>query len=379
MHERAVVPAPGQRLRVLFFIPTLGGAGAERVLVNLLEHLDRNQFDPHLAVNRLEGAFAKRVPDDIPRHILGAQSLWTVAPKIAAKIRELKPDVVVAATGGGGVPTVLAHRLVRSRARLIVWERNVLVGSETGSKRRLLLALKKRLWPRADLVTAVGKYVEKDIQRHTGLGPEKTKVLYSPILDADFRHKAEADVDHPWYREDIPIILCVARFTAPKDHSTLLRGFAKLLERREARLVLLGKGALKQAMEEEARQLGIQECCWFAGFVDNPFAFMKRSTMLALTSLQEGVPGVVVQAMGCGLPVIGTDSPGGTGELVLNEETGLLIPMGDPDAFARAAQRLIDDPSFAQVLAERALERVGRFEVDVALEGFERSLVSNAP
>ena len=104
---------------------------------------------------------------------------------------------------------------------------------------------------------------------------------------------------------------------------------------------------------------------------------MKRSAMLVLTSLQEGVPGVVVQAMGCGLPVIGTNSPGGTGELVINEETGLLIPMGDVQALTRSMQRFLDDRPFAERLAENARERVKCFEVDVALQGFERSLWTN--
>jgi len=365
-------------IRVLFFIPNLAGGGAERVLVNVLRHLDRERFDPTLAINKLEGPYAHLVPDDVRTRVLGSSSLWTVMPRIAATMRELKPDVVVATTGGGGVPVVLAHRMLRSHARLIVWERNVLVGSESGPKRTLLLALKKALWPRADLVTAVGKYVEEDIQRHTGVGPENTKVLYSPILDADFQRQLEAEVEHPWFDDDVPVILCVARYTAAKDHHTLLLGFKKLLEERRARLVLLGHGPLREQVEAEAEELGVAEHCWFAGFVDNPFAFMRRSTMLALTSRQEGVPGVVVQAMGSGLPVIGTDSPGGTGELVRNEETGLLIPMGDVDGFARSAKRLIDDPVFAQELAQRAREHVKCFEASVALEGFERSLVSNA-
>lgn len=366
------------RTRVLFFMPDLGGGGAERVLINLLRHLDRATFDAHLVLMRLEGPYADRIPDDIPVRILGSRNLWTTTPKLAAAMRELDPDVVVGTTGGAGVPTVLAHRLIRSRARLIVWERNVLVGSESGPKRSLLLALKKKLWPRADLITAVGRYVEQDIQRQTGVGPEKTKVLYSPILDADFERQAKAEVDHPWFHDDVPVLLCVARFTAAKDHATLLRGFARLRETHDARLVLLGHGHLQEQVEAQAHEMGLSDHIWFAGFVENPFKYMTHATMLVLTSLQEGVPGVVVQAMGCGLPVIGTDSPGGTGELVIHEETGLLVPMGDDEAVARSARRLIDDPALARQLAANALKRVQPFEIDTALKGFERSLTTNA-
>jgi glycosyltransferase involved in cell wall biosynthesis len=368
------------RVRVLFFIPNLGAGGAERVLINLLRHIDRDRFDPHLVLMRLEGPYADRIPDDIPVEVLGARSLWTTTPRLMRAMRRLQPDVVVAATGGAGVPTVLAHRLLRSTARLIVWERNVLVGSESGPKRDVLLAMKKQLWPRADLITAVGRYVEADIQRHAGVGPEKTKTLYSPILDADFRRQAAEEVDHPWFHDDeVPVVLCVARYTAAKDHETLLKAFAKVRSQRAIRLVLLGKGPLREQVEEQARALGIHDDIWFAGFVSNPFKYMSHSAMLVLCSLQEGVPGVVVQAMGCGLPVVGTDSPGGTGELVLDEQTGLLIEMRDVEALAHSIERYLDDPAFARRMAEHAREHVHAlgFEAEVALAGFERSIVTN--
>jgi len=233
------------------------------------------------------------------------------------------------------------------------------------------------LWPRADLVTAVGTFVEQDIQRHTGIGPDQTMVLYSPILDAEIERLSEEPVEHPWFQESTPIVLCVARFEPVKDHRTPLQGFAKLRETHEARLVLLGDGTIREDLEEQVQALDLADTVWFAGFVDNPFRYMKRSSMLVLTSLREGVPGVVVQAMACGLPVIGTDSPGGTGELVQNEHTGLLIPMSDPEALAHAMRRLVDDPAFAGRLVEEARSSIDRFEVDPALEGYERSLLSN--
>jgi glycosyltransferase involved in cell wall biosynthesis len=367
-----------RRLRVIFFIPNLAGGGAERVLINLLKHLDRTQFDPHLVVSRSDGPHANSVPTDVLVTELASRNLWTVTPKLANAIRHLKPDVVVATTGGCGIPTVLAHRVARSRARLIVWERSVLVGSGRGVKRRLLLNLKKILWPRVDLVTAVGTMVEEDIRRQTGLDQSKTRVLYSPILDQDLEHLGKMEVAHRWFGEYVPIILCVARLVPLKDHETLLRGFARLLEEREVRLVLLGDGPLRRELEHLAEQLGISRSVWFAGFVKNPFKYMRRSSLLALTSLHEGMPGVVVQAMACGLPVVGTASPGGTPEIVQHEQTGLLIPMKDPDAFFEAACRLLDEPGFARQLADKAREYVTRFEVNTTIAAYENSLVGDA-
>ena len=367
-----------RRLRVIFFIPNLAGGGAERVLINLLKHLDRTQFDPHLVVSRFEGPHVHSVPTDVRVTELKSRSLWTVAPKLIKVIRNQEPDVVVSTTGGGGIPTVLAHRVAGSRARLIVWERSVLVGSERGIKRTLMLKLKKILWPRADLVTAVGTAVEEDIRKQTGLDPSKTRVLYSPILDQEMERLSKVEVAHHWFEEKVPIILCVARLVPLKDHETLLRGFARLLEEREVRLVLLGDGPLRRELEHLAEQLGISRSVWFAGFVKNPFKYMRRSSLLALTSLHEGMPGVVVQAMACGLPVVGTASPGGTPEIVQHEQTGLLIPMKDPDAFFEAACRLLDEPGLARQLADKAREYVTRFEVNTAIAAYENSLVGDA-
>lgn len=364
-----------ERQRVLFFIPNLGGGGAERVLINLLKQMDRMHFEPHLAVFRLEGPHANSVPEDVQVTELGVSSLWTVAPKLARLIRRLRPDVVVATTGGGGVPTILAHRLARSRARLIVWERSVLVGSARTLKRTFLLNLKKLLWPRADLVTAVGTAVQDDIIEQIGRDRVKTEVLHSPILDENLERMSQADVEHPWFNEPTPIILCVARLLPVKDHYTLLRGIARLREEREARLVLLGDGPLRDDLAAQAERLGIASSIWFAGFVDNPFKYMRRSSLLALTSLQEGVPGVVVQAMACGLPVVGTDAPGGTRELIKHEQTGLLIPMRDPEAFRDAARRLLDDEELACRIGSQAREFVKRFEVKEATSAYERTLL----
>lgn len=368
----------GRPLRVLFFIPNLGGGGAERVLTLLLKNIARQRFEPHLVVIRLEGPHASSLPEDIEITELRCRSLWTATPKLIQVVRSLVPDVIVGTTGGAGVPAVLAHRFAFSNARLIIWERSVLVGSEKTLRRSLLLALKKMLWPRADLVTAVGYAVEEDIRKHIRISPQKTAVLYSPILDENFRLLAQEDVRHPWFSEDVPIILCVARLVPAKDHATLIEGFSLLRAEREARLVLLGDGPLSAELRQHVTCLGLDSSVLFAGFVENPFKYMARSRILALTSLQEGVPGVVVQAMALKLPVVATDSQGGTSELIRNERTGLLIPTGAPLALSRALIRLLDDPALANKLADSASESVKRFEVREAISAYE-SLLEGEP
>lgn len=127
-------------LRVLFFIPTLGGGGTERVLITLLRRFDRRSVKPFLALMRAEGPHIGDVPDDTPVEILHSRTLWTVVPGLTRLLRRFSPEVFVAMTGGASIPAVIAQVIAGSDARLVLSERNVLVGSDHSAKCSLILA-----------------------------------------------------------------------------------------------------------------------------------------------------------------------------------------------------------------------------------------------
>ena len=109
----------------------------------------------------------------------------------------------------------------------------------------------------------------------------------------------------------------------------LLRAFALLLERRPARLVILGEangGTGRQELERLATRLGIAKQVSLPGMVDNPFAYMAQADVFALSSAWEGMPGVLIEAMASGCPVVSTDCPGGSREILEDGALGALVP-----------------------------------------------------
>ncbi len=115
---------------------------------------------------------------------------------------------------------------------------------------------------------------------------------------------------------------------------------------------------------------GVADDVAMIGFVDNPFAFMARASVFALSSLYEGLPGVLIQALACGCPVVSTDCPSGPREILDHGRFGPLVPVGDEAALARAIEAMLDDPP----PTERLRARAGLFSVQRAVDSYLKLL-----
>jgi glycosyltransferase involved in cell wall biosynthesis len=124
-----------------------------------------------------------------------------------------------------------------------------------------------------------------------------------------------------------------------------------------------------------AAGLGIADDVALPGFVPNPFAYMARAATFALSSINEGLPGVLIQAMACGCPVVSTDCPSGPAEILANGRYGRLVPPGDDAALSEAILAMLETPTSASLLRERA----GFFSIERAVAQYERLLLDDAP
>jgi glycosyltransferase involved in cell wall biosynthesis len=121
--------------------------------------------------------------------------------------------------------------------------------------------------------------------------------------------------------------------------------------------------------------LGVGEDVALPGFVDNPLAFMARSSIFVLSSLYEGLPGVLIQALACGCPVVSTDCPSGPREILNEGRVGPLVPIGDDAALAEAIEAILDDPPPSGRLRTRA----ELFSVDRAVDNYLKLLLPSPP
>ncbi len=218
------------------------------------------------------------------------------------------------------------------------------------------LSLIKKYYPKADMIVAVSQGVAEDLIKSFNIPKEKIQVIYNPITPEIFQ-KAKELLGHPWFGPNQPpVILAIGRFTKQKDFPTLLKAFALVRQQRKVRLLILGDGEERPLLEQLTRNLKIQNDVMMPGFTDNPYAFMKRAALFVLSSVYEGLPNVLIEAIALGCPVVSTDCPSGPREILDGGRYGRLVPVGDYEALANAILQTLDNRPDPKVLQQRAAQ-----------------------
>jgi glycosyltransferase involved in cell wall biosynthesis len=120
-----------------------------------------------------------------------------------------------------------------------------------------------------------------------------------------------------------------------------LASFARLRAHCPARLLILGEGEERSALEALTRKLGVSEDVALPGFVENPYPYLRQSALFVLSSAWEGLPTVLIEALALGAPIVSTDCPSGPAEILSNGRYGFLVPVGDVEAMADAMYKAI--------------------------------------
>ena len=326
--------------RISLFLSYLGGGGAERVMLNLAEGFVQQGFQVDLVLAKAWGPHLWKVPASVRIVDLGASRPLLSLPKLTKYLKQEQPCVLLSAMHYANEIAVLAKRLAGVSTRVIVTEHNTLsrsLGHVKGLKRRLIPLGIKYLYPLADSIVTVSKGACSDLQQWFNPDKAKVEAIYNPVITADLYEKAAIAVDHPWFQaESPPVILGVGKLEAQKDFATLIRAFAKLHAQMPCRLVILGWGPERDALEALAADLGVGEAVALLGYVDNPYSYMKRANLFALSSAWEGLPTVLIEAMALGIPIVSTDCESGPQEILANGQCGYLVPVGNAEMLAQA-------------------------------------------
>jgi glycosyltransferase involved in cell wall biosynthesis len=354
----------------------MGQGGADRVTLTLLQHLDRGHFEIALVLMRQEGEFLSDIPDDVIILALNSPTMWTAWPAATQLLRRHRPDIVFSTSSGMNVLVSLAHWLAGQRCRLVLSERNILKTGGSSIKRRLLTFLKCRLYRRADMITAVSDCVKQDLVAGLKLPRHDIFVVYNPSLEPSLAEKARESLNHAWLSNaQVPVILSAGRLVAQKDFATLLQAFQIVRQQREARLIILGEGPLRDELQALAESLGVAADFQLPGFDKNPFRYMARATLFVQSSRNEGLPNALIQAMACGAAVISTDCRCGPNEIIARPgQDGLLVPVGDAPSLAEKMTFLLDHPNERRKMAEAGRISVQRFAVGSVVERYEAAL-----
>ena len=324
----------------------------------------RDKVDPRVRVIELAGLLTWAP-------VLRAKRRWqfeTVRRPLARYFAKERPDVLLAADNYANLAALAARRLAQATLPVVVSQRNN--ASASIAKRPELVAAIRRDYPQAEAIVAVSEGVAADL---VGLGLPQDKVLtvYNPVIEGRFHDAANAPVDHPWFGvPGRPLLLGAGRIGPQKDFETLLKAFARLRETRpEARLVILGEGKTREARPELKRfaeGLGLGEVVDLPGKVPDAVPYIARADLFVLSSRWEGLPGVLIEALGCGTPIVSTDCPSGPMEILDGGAFGRLVPVGDVEALAAAMDAALAEPADR----ERLKARAGLFTTEAAVRNY---------
>lgn len=339
---------------VSLFVPSLGGGGAERVALNLAQGFADRGLKIDLVLQNAVGTFMTKVPSGVRAIDLKSPGIVHKLFALMSYLRQEQPTVLVSILDNVNV-AAWAQRLTRVPTRVIVGVHNTFSQDFRGLKGKLKPFLIRYSYPWADGIIAVSQGVAEDLAHLSGLALEDIRVIYNPVLAPDVVQKAQEPVDHPWFAVgEPPVILGVGRLVMQKDFPTLIRAFALVRQHHPARLMILGEGENRFQLEALVRELGLEEEVSLPGFVENPYAYMTRSAVFALSSAWEGFGNVLVEAMAVGTSVVSTNCPSGPSEILQGGTYGTLVPVGDVNALAEAILSTLTQPTNPDILRQRS-------------------------
>jgi glycosyltransferase involved in cell wall biosynthesis len=414
--EAAPGPTPGDPPRVAFLLDDLEGGGVQRMTLVLAGEFARAGHAVDVLVCSRDGDLAPLVPRAVDllelesagrraaardalrgdlrlgaafarEAALGGRRLRYARqlPALVRYLRARRPAALISATPRINLLAVAGVGASGVATRSIVTERISIaakLGAAGEGRWRKLLPLLRRGYRLADHVVAVSHDLADEAAEQLDVPRERVLAIHNPVVGPELAEELAEPLDDPWFAPGAPpVILSAGRISAQKDFETLVRAFALLRRTRPCRLVILGKNHDGRSREERrhrllalAAELGVADDVRLPGFVLNPFPHMARAALFVLSSRYEGLPGVLIQALACGTPVVSTACPTGPREILEDGRYGHLVPVGDVEAIAKAMVDTLDRPPPRDWLAARARH----FSVERAFAAY-RSLVLAPP
>lgn len=373
----------------LFARSLSGGGGAERVVVQLAGAMAERGHRVDVVLARSKGRFLDELPPTVrlvelraPPAILAVPQLIRVPgslaallpamlrpgvaqvlgaiPALARYLRDERPDAVLGVLDYANFAAIIARRLSDQPVRTVASVHNHMSSAAANAQRphlRHVIPLARRFYPDADAIVCVSDGVASDLGAVMEAAPKSLTTIYNPVITPRVAKLAADPIPHEWLAEnDVPVILGVGKLRRQKDFATLIRAFAQVRRKRSAHLIILGDGPERNELQRLADELGVTDDVDMAGFDPNPYAFMSRAAVFALSSAWEGFGNVLVEAMACGCPVVSTDCPSGPAEILEHGRYGKLVPVGDAESLAEAIVAQITAPTDIDAAVSRANE-----------------------
>lgn len=352
-------------LRILAFVPTLGGGGAEKHVARIARCVDPGLARIDVAVARRGGSYESELgrASIVDLGVAGIRSstgsLAACAPRLRSAMTSGRWDAVIAFLERPALVALATHGTLAASSRpalLLSVQADPVSFLPEDPLGPVFDRAMRSLYRRADAVIAISDGVAGALRGYdTRLAPT---VIPNACIDSDRPHPSGATRVRA-------SIVAAGRLAPQKGFDVLLEAFARVRGAiPEASLRILGVGPDREALVARATSLGLGERVTFPGFAANPLEDFARSEVFCLSSRYEGLGMVVVEAMGVGTAIVSTDCPHGPREILEGGRCGTLVPVGDADALAEALIAMLRDPAERMRLSKLARIRADDFRAD---------------
>jgi glycosyltransferase involved in cell wall biosynthesis len=310
--------------KILFLIPSLAAGGAERVVVNLLRHIDRSKFRLVLGVVNLRSAvFLDDLPSDVELVDLKCNRVRSSILKIIRLIWQTQPSVVFSTLGHLNLLLAMLRPLLPGNT-LYLCRETIILSEEvkTMPPTRFWTWAFKRFYGRFDRIICQSQDMQHDLNANFGIPLDNLIIINNPVDIERIRLLAAESIDTGISQNDsetggqnVIKLVSIGRLVNQKGFDLLIDALA-LIANPNIHLTILGDGPLLEELQTQAKTRGLDAQICFAGFQKNPYAFIARADAYILSSRYEGFPNVVLESLACCTPVIATPALGGVKEIL---------------------------------------------------------------
>ncbi len=349
-------------IHVAFMVGSLRMGGAERMMIHTANQLAKNTRVTFLSLTGGED-LKPELQNNVKLISFEKKKTLASIPAVLRFLKTEKPDVLISTQIHVNLVAMLLKIVFRTKTKIILREATS-PGAQfmyfRDARSRAVKWMVKMFYPKADAIIAICESVKDNLVDHRFAKREQVSVIFNPVVNQHLIEGMKADVEDKFFLDGVPVIISSGRLAPVKNFSLLIQSFYKLSQKQDARLIIIGEGEERLKLESMISALGLNDKVKLPGMKPNPYPYLKKSSVYVLTSLFEGLPNALIEAMACGLQLISVDCPGGSAEVLMNGKLGQLVPVNNAESLANAMLEAVQNPVSKSIL----LEGAKRFEAE---------------
>lgn len=377
-------------IKVLRVITRLNIGGPSIQAVLLTKELDKNKFESVLvsgSIDTNEGDMSYLLDRANMCHITILElsrnpnlkndiiALW----KLYLLIKKEKPDIVHTHTAKAGTLGRLAAVLAGVKIKIHTFHGHIFHGYFGNFKTRVFLLIEKVLAFFTSKIIVISKNQHTEIKNILGLAECKLTIiplgfdLYK-FLDIPLQRSNQLCKELGFYNDDVLLVGIVGRLVSIKNHKFFIEIAHKIKDgfKNKVQFLIIGNGQLRHELELQVKDLALSDCVRFLGWQQDLLKIYSGLDVVVLTSLNEGTPVSLIEAMASARPVVASDV-GGVSDVVIHEKTGFVCVPGDLDCFCNRLSHMLNDRQERESFGKSGREFVRhRFSKERLIEDIEK-------